>query len=159
MRTHFAVWILILSLCGFAASSSPGAPGIAQPDAFSLSTLSERPLSERVVAYQIDARFDPARHTVDATEILTYRNLTGRPQDTFPFHLYLNAFNPKSTFATGARRDRSGVEWQEKYRASAEVKSLEAVGIGDLTAQIKFISPDDGNLDDRTVQIHSRFIV
>ena len=37
------------------------------------------PLSQRVVAYQIDAKYDPADHTVDATETLTYRNLTGQP--------------------------------------------------------------------------------
>src|SRR5215468_8626289 len=67
---------------------SPGPPPVA--------TLADHPLSERVVAYQIDARFDPAKHELDATEVLTYRNLTGRPQDTFPFHLYLNAFQPRS---------------------------------------------------------------
>ena len=29
--------------------------------------------------------------------------------------------------------------------------SLEVVGMGDLTKQIKFVSPDDGNPDDKTV--------
>ena len=148
MRTRLAAWMSLLFLAGICTASSPSLPKTVPP---SVSTLSEKPLSERIVAYQIDARFDAVKHTVDATEILTYRNLTGRPQDTFPFHLYLNAFNPKSTFATEARRDRAGVEWQEKYRASADVKSLEVVGMGDLTSQIKFISPDDGNPDDRTV--------
>src|SRR5262249_25072123 len=114
-------------------------------------------LSERIVSYQIDAKFDPAKHTVDATEILTYHNLTGQPQDTFPFHLYLNAFQPKSTFMTETRRDDRGFDWEEKYRASAEVKTLEMLdmsdvaGAVDLTSQIKFFSPDDGNPDDRTV--------
>jgi hypothetical protein len=116
-----------------------------------VASLADKPLSERVVAYQIDARFDPAKHTVDATEILTYRNLTGQPQDAFPFHLYLNAFNPKSTFVNEEHRDRPDLEWKEKYRASAEVKSLEVEGMGNLTSQIKFVSPDDGNPDDRTV--------
>jgi peptidase M1-like protein len=83
--------------------------------------------------------------------VLTYRNLTGRPQDTFPFHLYLNAFQPTSTFMKEVHRDRSDFEWKDKYRSSAEVKSLEVAGMGDLTSQIKFISPDDGNPDDRTV--------
>ena len=38
------------------------------------------------------------RHIVDATEVLTYHNLTGQALDHFPFHLYQNAFQPKSTF-------------------------------------------------------------
>jgi hypothetical protein len=104
-----------------------------------------------VVAYKIDARLDAQKKTIDATEILTYRNLTGKPQDTFPFHLYQNAFQPKSTFMREVRRDSPNFAWEDKYRASAEVKSFEVEGMGDLTAQIQFISPDDGNPDDRTV--------
>ena len=63
------------------------------------------PLSQRVVAYAIDAKYDPAKHTVEATETLTYHNLTGQPLDTFPFHLYLNGFQPKSTWIHEAHRD------------------------------------------------------
>jgi hypothetical protein len=143
----FAASLLFLSPLSVLAATAPK-PELAVP---SVSTLADKPLSERVVAYQIDARFDPAKHTVDATEVLTWRNLTGQPQDTFPFHLYLNAFTPKSTFVREAHRDNSDREWKKKYSASAEVKSLEVAGMGDLTSQIKFISPDDSNPDDRTV--------
>ena len=117
----------------------------------SVATNSPKPLSERVVAYDIDARFDPQKKTIDGSETLTYRNLTGKPQDTFPFHLYQNAFQPKSTFMQEERRDRRSFKWEERYRASAEVKALEVLGMGDLTSKIRFISPDDGNPDDRTV--------
>jgi Peptidase family M1 domain len=114
------------------------------------------PLSERIVRYQIEARYDPTQHTVDATETLTYRNLTGRPLDRFPFHLYLNAFHPKSTWVYEAHRDgnfRSSrfENWDPKDSGSNEVTSFEVVGLGDLTRQMKFISPDDGNPDDKTV--------
>ncbi|MFY9562237.1 MAG: M1 family metallopeptidase [Terriglobales bacterium] len=154
MRRNLAVRLLLtLLLAGSCARSLLAAPGeqfAMQPPA-SVSTLSDKPLSERIVRYQIDALVDASKHTLDATEILTYRNLTGQPQDTFPFHLYLNAFNPTSTFVKEVRRDRPTFEWKDKYKASAEVKSLEVSGMGDLTAQIKFIAPDDGNPDDRTV--------
>src|SRR5258708_35244616 len=143
-------WVLFLLPTAYLADSPVAAPKTT-PVPPPIATLADKPLSERVVAYQIDARFDAARHTVDATEVLTYRNLTGQPQDPFPFHLYLNAFNPKSTFVPEAHRDRLTDKWKEEYRASAEVKSLAVDGIGDLTSQIKFISPDDGNPDDRTV--------
>ena len=63
------------------------------------------PLSQRVVAYVIDAKYDPDKHSVDATETLTYHNLTGQPLDRFPFHLYLNGFQPKATWVHEAHRD------------------------------------------------------
>lgn len=115
-----------------------------------------KPLSVRLVAYQIDARLDPVRKTIDATESLTYHNLTGHPLQVFPFHLYLNAFQPKSTFMTevrlsGTRGTGPGSGWDPKHYGAIEVKSLEVVGQGDLTRQMQFIQPDDGNKDDYTV--------
>src|SRR5277367_4649914 len=59
-----------------------------------------KPLSTRVVAYNIDAKLDTSKKTLDATEVLTYKNLTGQTLNTIPFHLYLNAFRPESTFTT-----------------------------------------------------------
>ncbi len=149
----FLLLLCLLSSFGVTASTTQSKTVVppAQPAEPPIATLAGKPLSQRVVDYQIDARYEAAKHTLDATEILTYHNLTGQPQDTFPFHLYLNAFQPTSTFMKEERRDRSSFKWEDKYRASAEVKSLEVVGRGDLTSQIKFIAPDDGNSDDRTV--------
>jgi hypothetical protein len=111
------------------------------------------PLSQRVVAYQIDAKYDPAQHVVDATETLTYHNLSEQSLDHFPFHLYLNAFQPDSTWVAEAHRDGSfrSQAWEAKHTGSNTVTSLEVIGIGDLTKQMKFISPDDGNPKDKTV--------
>jgi hypothetical protein len=112
------------------------------------------------VAYQIDARLDAAKKTIDARETLTYRNLTGRPLDTFPFHLYLNAFQPTSTLMRevrlyGTRGTGAGSEWDPKHYGAIEVRSLEIVGQGDLTKQLQFVQPDDTpssrNPDDHTV--------
>jgi len=114
------------------------------------------PLSERVVAYQIEGAYNAKTHTLDATEVLTYTNHTGTTLNAFPFHLYLNAFQPKSTWMTeaeriGQRDSEMGEGWDDKHYGSNEVKSLEVVGQGDVTKQMKFISPDDGNADDHTV--------
>ncbi len=111
-------------------------------------------LSERVANYDIEARLDPASKTVDGLEVLTYRNLTGRPLDRFPFHLYLNGFQPRATWFREYRR--SSVRWsgevEERHRGSIEVQSVEVVGTGKVAAeQMRFIQPDDGNPDDRTV--------
>ena len=142
---QFAATALLFAFVAVAHAQSPFAPKVTGP------------LSERVVAYQIDAKYDPAQHAVEATETLTYHNLTGQPLDHFPFHLYLNAFQPDSTWVSEAHRDGSfrtsdfGGAWDPKRSGSNTVTSLEVVGIGDLTKQIKFISPDDGNLKDKTV--------
>src|SRR5271166_5395880 len=142
--TCLSLFLLGLFFSASVAAQSPFAPKVSGP------------LSQRVVAYQIEAKYDPAQHTVDATETLTYRNLTGQPLDRFPFHLYLNAFQPKSTWVHEAHRDgnlRSSrfEDWESKDSGSNEVTSVEVVGMGDLTKQMKFISPDDGNTDDKTV--------
>jgi hypothetical protein len=111
------------------------------------------PLSERVVAYQIDAIYHPQSHTLDGQETLTWTNYTGQPQDRLPFHLYLNAFQPKSTFA----RERSNrdvlvaAKWEDKKFGEDAIKSFEVAGMGDLTGKLRFIHPDDDNADDRTV--------
>jgi Peptidase family M1 domain len=114
------------------------------------------PLSNRIVSYRIEGAYDAAKHTLDATELLTYTNRTGTRLNRFPFHLYLNAFQPKSTWMTEAERSGQrdapkGSAWEEKHFGSNEVKSLEIVGVGDVTQKMKFISPDDHNAEDRTV--------
>jgi hypothetical protein len=146
MQRHRALFVFAAGVlcCASAIAQSPFAPKVSGP------------LSQRVVAYQIDAKYDPAKHTVDATETLTYRNLTGQPLDRFPFHLYLNAFQQKSTWIHEAHRDGSFRtssldNWKPEDSGANEVTSFEVVGMGDLTKQMKFISPDDGNPDDKTV--------
>jgi hypothetical protein len=76
---------------------------------------SSKPLSDRIVAYTIDAKLDVNKKTVDASETLAYRNTTGQPQDTFPFHLYLNAFRPESTFSLEAHEGGTRGGGEDKY--------------------------------------------
>ena len=122
-----------------------------------LATNSPTPLSTRVVAYTIGAKIDVTRKTVDATETLTYKNLTGQPLTTFPFHLYLNAFQPDSTFTSethfgGGNRDTDlESSYPDKKRGSITISHLEADGFGDLTGALHFIAPDDNNANDKTV--------
>src|SRR5580700_10138425 len=111
----------------------------------------EQTLSTRVVAYQIDARLDTAKHTIAATETLRYKNLTGQPQKTFPFHLYLNASEPQSTFMTEEHRDNPDIDWKPKHFGAITISHLEVTGVGDLTNEMRFIQPDDHNAADRTV--------
>ncbi len=143
-----------------APAKTPNAKGLEQSDALSIpdTTLainSTTPMSQRVVHYQIDAKYDATKHIVNATEVLTYHNLTGQALDHFPFHLYQNAFQPNATFVRDAKlmgsRDTGYTKWEAKDYGSEEIKSIEVVGQGDLTKNLHYISPDDGNKDDKTV--------
>jgi len=113
------------------------------------------PLSQRVVWYNIDAKYDPKTHQLDGYEVLTYHNLTGQPQDRFPFHLYLNGFQQKATWMREARvegtRDSRYDEWKKEFYGADEIQKFEVVGQGDVTASLHYIHPDDDNQDDKTV--------
>ena len=152
----FALFSISPVAFGQPAKASEKSPASAAliPDT-TIAINSPTPLSARVVAYTIDAKYDPSTHGLDASEVLTYHNLTGQPLDRFPFHLYLNAFQPKATWIREAKamgtRDVAYDEWKEEDFASEEIRSFEVVGIGDLTSKLEFIQADDGNKDDKTV--------
>jgi hypothetical protein len=97
------ICLLTLSLAvpAFAQTGSPA--GLAIP-ATTSAINSPTPLSQRVVAYDMDARYDAKAHALDASETLTYHNLTGQALDTFPFHLYLNGFQPTATWIREGKR-------------------------------------------------------
>jgi hypothetical protein len=116
-----------------------------------------QPLSVHIANYAISARLDTVHKTLDATEILEYRNSSSQPLSTFPFHLYLNAFRPQSSFSQEAHRDgtRGGSGAFDSYPAAKtggiQITDISAEGYGDLRPTLRFTAPDDGNLDDHTV--------
>lgn len=143
-----------------AAEKTAGAKNAAKSETVSipdttLAVNSPTPMSQRIVHYEIDARYDATKHTIDATETLTYHNVTGQALDHFPFHLYQNAFQPNATWVREAKRDGSRDtvydHWDAKEYGSEEIQSIEVVGQGDLTKNLQYIAPDDGNKDDKTV--------
>ena len=137
-----------------AAASPAGSNAMSIPDT-TLAINSPTPVSQRLVHYEIDARYDAAKHTIDANEVLTYHNLTGQALDHFPFHLYQNAFQPKATFVREAKstgsRDSQYQKWESKLYGSEEITSIEVVGQRDVTKNLQYVAPDDGNKDDKTV--------
>ena len=140
------------------SAAAPPAPKSSEESLIPSTALainSPTPLSQRIVAYHLDARYDPGKHTLDGSEDLVYHNVTGQSLDRFPFHLYLNAFQPKATWIREARsmgtRDVTLENWEDKYYGAEEINSFEVVGMGDLTSRLEFIQPDDRNKDDKTV--------
>jgi hypothetical protein len=152
LRLVVGVLVALLALPVFAQTGSPAS--LAIPTTTS-AINSPTPLSQRVVAYDMDAKYNAKAHSLDASETLTYHNLTGQPLDSFPFHLYLNAFQPTSTWMREGKREgtrgQDFEKWDSKSYGSEEIKSFEVVGQGDFTSQLQYIHPDDDNKDDRTV--------
>jgi len=123
----------------------------------SIATNSPAPLSTRVTSYDIDARIDTDKKSLDATEVLTYKNLTGQPLTSMPFHLYLNGFRPESTFTSethftgGIRDNEKADEYPKEKVGGITITRIAADGYGDLTGAMHFTAPDDGNMQDHTV--------
>jgi hypothetical protein len=112
--------------------------------------------SPRNANYAITARLEPASRTITADQRLVWRNIANIPATSLRFHLYYNAWrNTKSSWM----RERMLVDPSSGNRPESDwgwidVTSLRIVrpgGDSDLTGRLRFIAPDDGNLDDRTV--------
>ena len=154
---HLTISWLFLSLA-VCASAQTSTTELSIPNTTS-AINSPTPMSQRVVHYEIDAKYDAKGHTLEARETLTYHNLTGQALEIFPFHLYLNAFQPTSTFVREGKREGTRGEdfekWDPRSYGAEEIKTFEVVGQGDYTKQLQFIHPDDDNAEDKTVvQVH-----
>jgi hypothetical protein len=119
-------------------------------------------LSPRNANYRIEASLDTRKRAITGRQWLTWRNITGAATSELRYHLYYNAFkNTRSTFM----REAEHVDWLSRADLSSfaakdwgwtEVTRIELVGGEgaapiDLTALRRYIAPDDGNADDRTV--------
>jgi hypothetical protein len=139
--------LLLMAACTLAAGRAPAAP---PPLA----------VSPRNANYVIQARLDTRRHIVTGREWLTWRNITAEPTSELRWHLYYNAFrNSRSTWLReAALAGRSSLRLaalgqQDWGWIDVTAIRLEDPGAApvDLAAGRRFIAPDDGNADDRTV--------
>src|SRR5262245_58692488 len=139
-------WILAL------LALSAGLPPL--PDDAARTVVDAR--SPRNANYTMHARLDPEAHTIEGRLSLEWRNLSGAPLQTFPFHLYWNAFrNNLSTSARGQGRRAARAENGDRGFGYTQVQSVKHVPAGgpetDITSTVRYVSPDDANPNDRTV--------
>src|SRR5690606_13888649 len=110
-------------------------------------------LSDRVVAYSIDAELDPDKHTIKGRQQLTWRNRSAQPVCSVYLHLYLNGFDgPGSTFMTEQRASEQG------FRSNVSTGDgeygyirLDKVAQAGAAAKWTFVQPDGGPKTDRSV--------
>jgi len=125
-------------------------------------------LSDRRVAYKIQAQLDPDLKMITGSQRVSWKNPDNVAVDELQFHLYLNAFKDTlSTFmkeSNGAHRGFSATV--EDPWGGIEVSRMSIVGEGErdstplggdggsdteITDRIRFIQPDDQNPSDQTV--------
>jgi hypothetical protein len=137
-----------------AAANAAAVTTSSAPDAWGgPRTGAEPTLSDRVVAYQIDATLDPVKHLVTGKEQLTWRNRSKVPVRSVYLHLYMNAFEGAgSTFFTEKRLRETG------FRSGVDTKegewghiALRTVAQGGARVPWTFVHPDNGPATDHTV--------
>ena len=110
-------------------------------------------LSPRNASYRIQAVLDPATHQILATGTLAWRNISRTTVSELRFHLYWNAWrDAKSSWMREQALARNTVLARRPAEdvGGIEISTLTIAG-ENLIERSRFIAPDDGNPDDRTV--------
>jgi len=112
--------------------------------------------SPRNANYDIDVRLDHAARTLSGRQTIRWRNTSAKPTSELQFHLYWNAWrNPDSTWLRERKMSRNYTAPPQDGWGAMDVSAVglhESSGsTRDLTSQMRFIAPDDGNAQDRTV--------
>jgi hypothetical protein len=117
------------------------------------------PRSPRNASYSIDVALDAHRRTLTGRETLTWTNISNAAVTELQFHLYFNGWRNRDS--TWMREIKLSEWWPSADDrlpadfAAINISSFKVTGgplpAVDLTKQLSFIAPDDGNTDDRTV--------
>src|SRR4051812_35617265 len=92
--------------------------------------------SPRIANYKIEAKLDPVKHQIAASETLTWMNTGQSAVEMLPFHLYLNAFkNQQSLFWRSSQGEMRGVRASETGWGYLQIESVRVGGV-DLTAKL-----------------------
>jgi Peptidase family M1 domain len=139
---------LVCLVCLVAAGHSERVHTSAQP-------VATEPRSPRNASYTIDARLNPRERLLAGDERLTWRNTAAIPAETLRFHLYYNAW--RNTASSWMRErglvpgDPDAARRRDTDWGWIDVSSVRLGDGTDLTPRLRYIAPDDGNADDRTV--------
>jgi hypothetical protein len=123
--------------------------GIAQCDPFF-----PKPLSARPANYEIYVTLDDHNKTIEATQTIRFSNQSPVPLRELRMYLYLNAFkNTESTFLKGTAQifGQSFLNRKQNEWGWVDIEKIEQEGGGDLSTQMRFVQPDDGNKADQSV--------
>jgi len=131
-----------------ACSRDHGVPGVKtmKPDGFPALRGGGSARSPRIANYKIDARFDAAKHSITATETLTWTNTGTSAVSALPFHLYLNAFkNNTSLFMKTSHGEMRGAKAADGGWGWISIESVQVGGV-ELISKWHVTPPVDDKL-------------
>lgn len=113
--------------------------------------------SPRNANYAMEVRLDPEAKTVTGHQVLTWTNVSPVATRELRYHLYYNAWrNDRSSWFQSGHRSRAELAkvpadgWA--YQDVHAIRLLDDDGGAvELRGDARFVAPDDGNPDDRTV--------
>jgi hypothetical protein len=144
--THASIGVVRARWCLIAIMTA-GASVLAQP----APQLARIRITDLNANYMLKARLDAPAHTITGDGIINWHNVTTQPTSELRLHLYWNAWrDDRSTYIRESRLRNSAAGHAPEDRGSIDLTRLRLDG-GDLLAGARFIAPDDGNADDRTV--------
>ncbi len=164
--------IVVLALLVAACGHDHGAPRVRtppKPDKLPALRGGAAAKSERIANYKIDARLDPAKHQLTATETLAWKNTGASAVDTLPFHLYMNAFkNEQSLFWRSSAGKMRGAVASDSGWGWIEVESVQIAG-AELVGKLGYPDKPDETVVElplpapveagATVEVHVKFTV
>lgn len=110
------------------------------------------PLSKRVVEYHLNAELDAEGKLITATSSVTWTNSGTKPVQELYLHLYPNAFESKnSTFMQESGGRLRSDQQQENSFGSMQISSITSETGEPLLPKASYVSPDDGNPNDKTL--------
>jgi hypothetical protein len=107
-----------------------------------------------VASYTIDVSVD-REHKITGRETVRFTNRTSHAFPDLALHLYLNGF--RNTASTWLREENEGRgrevrrHTEETRFGFSEINRISLEDGTDLTPSLKYIAPDDGNAEDRTL--------
>ena len=112
--------------------------------------------SARNANYSIDVSLDHAARTLTGSEVIGWRNISANPTSELQLHLYWNAWRDRHSTWLRERRLAGGtMPPGDDNWGYVDIKAVTLIGHDgakrDVTRDLRYIAPDDGNTRDRTV--------
>jgi hypothetical protein len=109
-------------------------------------------MPEAITSYKIRVRYEPGSHEYTGQAQVSWINTAPEPVPDLQLHLYPNAFkNAASTYLRESENAERLTRLLAGRWAWLDITKLRLESGADLTDRVRFIAPDDGNADDRTV--------
>ncbi|MFC0215497.1 M1 family metallopeptidase [Paenibacillus chartarius] len=109
-------------------------------------------LSDRIVEYHMNVELAAETKELKGSQSVTWRNPGSQPVQEVYLHLYANAFESrKTTFMRESGGQLRGDKAKSDSFGRIDLQTIRTEDGTDLSSRMRYVQPDDGNKDDRTL--------